>query len=115
MQITSEFNGRLYQAFVNNAYGSGKPSMRNGAYHWIMDALIMAEQRIGSPWKLPSREKQVKKIKRYLGKALDRYAEQLESPEKGEALVNLKGDLAGANESNDFFEVINQARGIIGE
>ena len=100
---------------MNNAYGSGKPTMRNGAYHWIMDALIMAEQRIGAPWKLPAREKQVKKIKRYLSKALDRYAQDLESPEKGQALVSLKSELDGANESNDFFQVIKQARGIIGE
>lgn len=115
MQITPEFNGRLYQAFVNDAYGPGKPSMRNGAYHWIMDSLIMAEQRIGSPWKLPSEEKQKKKIKKYLSKALDRYAQLLDNPEKGNALVNLKNDLDTANRSNDFFEVITQARGIIGE
>lgn len=115
MEATSELNGRLYQAFVNNAYGSGKPSMRNGAYHWIMDALIMAEQRIGAPWKLPSQEKQKKKIKKYLAKALDRYAQTQKNPEKGDALVNLKSDLDNAQKSDDFFEVITQARGIIGE
>ena len=108
--------GHTYETFVNHAHGgSGKASMRNGAYHWILDSLILAEKNAVSSWKLPSREKQAARIRKYLGKALDGYANQSVDPHIKSVLLDLKADLQSAKRSKDFIGIISQAKNIIGD
>lgn len=96
-----------YEVFICRAHNCDR-GMRNGADLSFMRNLIDTEEGKGFDF-LPSYEKQMAAIKKYINKAIDKFLKKKLNNEEKDILHQLKVQVGQANSSAILCEVVDQA------
>jgi hypothetical protein len=96
-----------YEIFIRRAHNC-ETGNRNGAYSEAMTNLIAAENGKRHSF-LPKTEKQFADVKKYVGKAFDKFLAKRLSPTEKNSLLRLKAQAENAYSSDGISDIIEEA------
>lgn len=99
--------GMSYEHFIRRAHKC-ENGTRHGAYREAMTNLIDAENGKRASW-LPRTEKQFETVKKYVGKAFDKFLTKKLSDHEKNSLLRLKAQAENAYSSDGLSDIIEEA------
>jgi hypothetical protein len=104
---TNYLNGSRYEGLIRRAHNCS-PGQKHGAYREALTNLIAAEDGQKS-YGLPSAQKQLDNLKKYISKALEKFQKEKLTENEAFQLHKLMMDTQNAYSSDELIEVVNSA------